>query len=240
MSVQSQPPADAPGASARREYERRAARELEAKQRKIEQDEQWRRDVVVRRPVLGRVIKVLTPRPRITPESQSTVAWKTGADGERRVAEALATVAGIEVLHDRLVPGSKANIDHVVVAPSGVYVVDAKHYTGRVEVRDVGGLLQLRLQLYVDGRNQTKLVEAMYRQIEVVRTALGDEGASVPVSAFVCFVGAEWGLRARPKHFPDVTVLWPAALAERVASDGPFEHRVPDLAARLRQQLRPA
>ncbi|MEO6532232.1 MAG: nuclease-related domain-containing protein [Pseudolysinimonas sp.] len=31
-------------------------------------------------------------------------------------------------LRDRRIPGSKANIDHVVRAPRGVFVIDAKRY----------------------------------------------------------------------------------------------------------------
>jgi hypothetical protein len=32
-------------------------------------------------------------------------------------------------------PGSRANIDHIAVAPSGVFVIDAKRYKRRIEVR---------------------------------------------------------------------------------------------------------
>jgi hypothetical protein len=38
------------------------------------------------------------------------------------------------VLHDLPIPGSKANIDHVVVTPSGITVIDSKNYSGRVSV----------------------------------------------------------------------------------------------------------
>ena len=37
---------------------------------------------------------------------------------------------GIEVLDDRRVPGSRTNIGHIVVGPSGVLVIDAKKYRG--------------------------------------------------------------------------------------------------------------
>jgi hypothetical protein len=33
-------------------------------------------------------------------------------------------------VHDRRVPGCKAIIDHIAVSPGGVYVIDAKKYTG--------------------------------------------------------------------------------------------------------------
>jgi len=39
-------------------------------------------------------------------------------------------------LHDRRVPGTKANIDHVAVGAGAVWVIDAKRYQGLVEHRD--------------------------------------------------------------------------------------------------------
>lgn len=63
-------------------------------------------------------------------DPQSTKAWSVGAEGERIVSEMLASIAGnlLRVLHDRRIPRTRANIDHLVVAPTGVFVVDAKRY----------------------------------------------------------------------------------------------------------------
>lgn len=71
-------------------------------------------------------------------------AWTTGAAGERLVAEAVAELesVGWRVLHDVHWPGrQKANIDHVLVGPGGILVVDAKNWKGRVEIR--GGVLRI-------------------------------------------------------------------------------------------------
>ena len=56
----------------------------------------------------------------------------------RVVARALADLPdGWVALHDLAWPGrQRANLDHVVVGPGGVFVVDAKNWSGRVEVRD--------------------------------------------------------------------------------------------------------
>jgi hypothetical protein len=43
------------------------------------------------------------------------------------------------VLHDRAIPGTRSNIDHIAVVPSGVWVIDTKQYRGRVQRRDRGG-----------------------------------------------------------------------------------------------------
>jgi hypothetical protein len=75
-------------------------------------------------------------------------AWAAGADGEERVARALKEVESpsCRVLHDRLLNPSKSrtNLDHIVVSPAGVYLVDAKNWAGEVTVYN-GGLWQHRM-----------------------------------------------------------------------------------------------
>jgi Nuclease-related domain len=73
--------------------------------------------------------------------SADTLAWRHGAEGERRTARLLAPLErkGFQVFHDLAVPGSAANVDHVVVGPTGVYVIDSKRYRGHL--RYTGGRL---------------------------------------------------------------------------------------------------
>jgi hypothetical protein len=68
--------------------------------------------------------------------SPDAVAWRQGAAGERRTARLLAGLErqGWVVLHDLAVPGSRANIDHLVVGPGGVFVIDSKQYRGRLRL----------------------------------------------------------------------------------------------------------
>lgn len=105
-----------PGASARREHERRRANR-----------EQRVRD---KHPRVGGAVLALSGDP------VHEQAWATGAGGEERVAEVLAKHLDgrAVVLHDRRLPRSRANIDHIAVAPSGVWVIDAKRYKGKVAV----------------------------------------------------------------------------------------------------------
>jgi hypothetical protein len=67
--------------------------------------------------------------------SPDTVAWRRGA-GERRTARLLAPLerCGWAVLHDLAIPGSVANIDHLVIGPGGMLVIDSKQYRGRLRV----------------------------------------------------------------------------------------------------------
>jgi hypothetical protein len=207
------------GASARREHERRAARERQRKEKAVEDDAAWRKDIVERRPIVGRFASAITAKPTNTPDSHNTTAWKTGAVGEERVAEILATCNGVVSLHDRRIPGSKANIDHVVIAPAGVFVIDAKKYVGkRVERRDVGPLWRADVRLYVGGRDSSRLVEGVLRQVDVVSSVLTGAGESCPVRGVLCFVESDWSLRMRPISIDGVVAVWPKGLPTVLAS----------------------
>jgi hypothetical protein len=175
---------------------------------------------------------------------QSTQAWAQGAEGEARLAAYLEReLAGMAILlHDRRIPGSRANIDHVAVGPSGVWVIDAKRYTGRVERRDVGGLLRQDVRVFVGGRDRTKLAHAMPRQVSAVGSALADVPAfaDVPVRAALCFTDSDWGVLNLGKPFVvgEVLVAYPGALADAIRQpelvDGAAVGRV---AARLATAL---
>lgn len=63
--------------------------------------------------------------------------WFAGAEGELRVAQALAAMPPHwTVVHDRLLmPGlTESNLDHVLIGPTGVVIVDAKNYSGAITV----------------------------------------------------------------------------------------------------------
>jgi hypothetical protein len=74
--------------------------------------------------------------------SPETRAWQRGAAGERHVARLLDPLVehGWAVHRDLRVPGSQANIDHLLVGPPGVFVVDAKHYSGHLRLSAQGQL----------------------------------------------------------------------------------------------------
>ena len=68
---------------------------------------------------------------------RSAEMWERGADGEAATAQVLQTLPpGWVVLHDLRWPGRRfANIDHVVIGPPGVFVIDSKNWSGRIDVR---------------------------------------------------------------------------------------------------------
>ena len=193
------------GSSARREYERRSAKR-EARIREAH-------------PRLGGLILALTDEP------QSTTAWAIGARGEELLGARLAdlTRKGVRLLHDRRIPGTRANIDHIAVSPTGVHVIDAKRYKGRrPALRVEGGLFRPRVEkLLVGSRDCTRLVEGVHKQVGLVRSALDAATLTdVPVHAALCFIEADWPLIGGSFVIADVAVVWPKKLAERLVASG--------------------
>ena len=190
-----------------------------------------------RHPHLGGLILAVTPEP------QTTKNWEVGAEGERKLGAGLDGLAsaGVVVLHDRRRPGTTANIDHLAVAPTGVWVIDAKRYTGQVSKKDVGGWFSSDVRLFVGRRDCTKLVTGMAKQVDAVRTALGAEWADVPVRPVLCFVDTDWRWFASPFELDGVLVTWPRALREFLVRPGPYAlATVERLSSRLDERLRPA
>jgi Nuclease-related domain len=81
--------------------------------------------------------------------SRDAVAWRRGAAGERRTARLLDPLErqGWAVLHDLAIPDSRANIDHLVIGPGGVFVIDSKQYRGRLQLDGSGRLWHGRYPL---------------------------------------------------------------------------------------------
>jgi Nuclease-related domain len=73
--------------------------------------------------------------------SPDASAWRQGAAGERRTARLLSPLQqqGWAVLHDLAVPGSRANLDHLVIGPAGVFVIDSKQYRAASSSTHPGG-----------------------------------------------------------------------------------------------------
>ncbi len=204
-----------PGASARREYERRVAkRDADARVK------------------FGRFAGLALA---LTGEPQSTRAWAVGARGEEKLAKALAEVPGLQVLHDRRVPGTRANIDHIVVAPPGVFVVDAKHLEGTVRVRDRGGLFRTDLRLYVGRRDCSKLAEGLRWQVEAVATVLAADRVESPppLTGVLCFIDADWPLLRSPRAYGGVRLESERSLGRLVVASARLDSVAVERIARI-------
>jgi Nuclease-related domain len=185
---------------------------------------------------IGRLAKFLADDP------QSTTAWLKGADGERRLAQRLNDELGATaaVLHDRAIPGSRANIDHLVVAASGVWIIDAKNYDGRVERRDLGGWRHVDQRLFVNGRDRTNLTAGLEAQAATVATVLTANGElDVPVHRALCFTNSDWKPFAKPFTINGALITWAASLLDAIRSAGELDNARIDLVSRALADVLP-
>lgn len=141
---------------------------------------------------------------------QSVQAWRQGAVGEERTARLLAplTRRGFVVLHDLRVPRSRANIDHLVIGPTGVYVVDTKNYRGRVTLR--------RRTLWYGSRPLTRTLDSIHWQASRLTAALGQDlvDAGVTIRPVLCLHAPQAPRRRRPLH--GVLIVPGSALRRRL------------------------
>ena len=111
--------------------------------------------------------------------------YERGAHGERATAAILDALRheGWAVFHDVKWPGRpRANIDHVVVGPPGIYVIDSKNWSGRIDVRDN--------TFRCKGRRQDKTVAAAGDAALAV-AGLVSAPAAATARSVLCFVREE-------------------------------------------------
>jgi hypothetical protein len=205
------------GGSIAREHERRKAKR-----------EQLVRE---RHPRTARIRLALQDAPR------HEEAFRKGAAGEREVANSLAKrlPEGVaEVLHNRRMPGGRGDIDHLAVSATAVWVIDAKNYTGKVRIERP---LFSEQRLLIRGRNRSKLLDGMDRQVAAVRDALVDF-RDVPIHGILCFTEAD-GLPMFRREVRGHTLLHHSGLARSLKRDGPLDAEQRATIARLLAQTFP-
>ena len=126
----------------------------------------------------------LYARPAIVRGEQCTTgAFARANDGgrQRRTARLLAPLErhGWAILHDLAVPGSAANIDHLVIGPGGVFVIDSKQYRGRLQLDACRRLWHGRHPL-------TTALRAVSFEADRAAKVLADPPVVVPILAVHC------------------------------------------------------
>jgi hypothetical protein len=167
---------------------------------------------------------------RASPEA---IAWRRGAAGERRTARLLGQLErlGWVVLHDLGVPGSRANIDHLLIGPGGIFVIDSKQYRGRLRLDSSGRLWHGRYPL-------ASTLQAVSFEADQAAQVLPNPG--VVVVPIVAVHGAQvpWG-KVVMNGVPIVPARrLPSMLCELPAVLGP--ERVVDLADQARVRFHAA
>ena len=62
---------------------------------------------------------------------ENRTTWSIGAQGEEKVAEYLELLNDSYcIIHDVVLPGTTGNIDHIVLGPNGIFVIETKNHKG--------------------------------------------------------------------------------------------------------------
>jgi hypothetical protein len=230
-----------PGRSAQATYRRRCSEELAAWTRSLA----WRAPLVAAAGLSGSVLAVQAGLARATligltvaalvgwrlrfRPSEQACTWQRGAQGERHTARLLRHLQrdGYVVLHDLAMPGSPANVDHLVIGPTGVFVIDSKQWTGQVHQGTDG------LVWHNHYRLDRTLATVRWEAVTLGRL-LG-----IPAAPLLCVHGAHiqgGGLNAQGVAIVPANRLHNALGHDRMLSDADVEL----LATTARSSLHPA
>ena len=131
-----------------------------------------------------------------------------------------------------------------MIAPTGVYVIDAKNYTGRAQLRVTGGIFSPRVEKLIVGRRDcTKLVDGVHKQVDRVSELLARDGIGqdIPVRGMLCFVEGDWPLLGGSFTVEGLDVLWPKKARKIIATPGPLgDDRLRELHRHLAAEFPPA
>ena len=101
----------------------------------------------------------------LPPELVTT--WLAGARGEEATGRLLDSLEseGFYAIHDRQIPGGYENIDHLVLGPTGIFVVETKNYGG--------GLWLQGESIFVGRYNHDAMIAQVKRQVRAIETLIG-------------------------------------------------------------------
>jgi hypothetical protein len=162
--------------------------------------------------------------------SEQVHTWRRGAAGERRTARLLdrLTRDGYVVFHDFAMPGdTSANVDHLVIGPIGVFVIDSKQWSGSVHQGADGLAWHNHYRL-------DRTLETVRWEAQAIGRLLG-----IRIQPLLCVHGAHvrgGGLHAQGVAIVPAHLLRGALGYDRVLSDADVEL----LATSAWTRLRPA
>jgi hypothetical protein len=109
------------------------------------------------------------------------------AQGPLAAALAGRTRPDVRFLHDRATPGTGAGIDHIAIAPGGVWVIDARRHVGEAHVAGRGR----EQSLWVGRDDRSGLVDALERQVHLVSRVVEEIAPDVRTFGALCLIDAE-------------------------------------------------
>jgi len=139
-------------------------------------------------------------------------SWSKGIKGESTIAEYLNQLPkNYFVFNDVKFPGSYGNLDHVVIGPNGIYVIETKNYKGFFVVKD-------KEWFYKSGNTVKKAQSQPGKQVIAnamsLRKFLISNGVNmngVWVSSIVTLLDKNFKIEKKPKNY---NVLFPSTIPD--------------------------
>ncbi len=127
-----------------------------------------------------------------SPIGDKDLAWYKGAKGELLVGQLLEKLPeGWRVLHS-LPIGHAADLDHVVIGPAGVFVINTKHHAGK-RVWTAGSAL------LINGIRHAYIEKAQREGVRLVSALTGTGAFGIDVTPVIVLVGvASLSIREEP------------------------------------------
>ena len=139
-------------------------------------------------------------------------SWNKGIKGESIVAEYLNQLPkDYFIFNDVKFPGSYGNLDHVVIGPSGIYVIETKNFKGFFVIRD-------KEWFYKSGKTIERARSQPGKQVinnaMSLRKFLINKGINMDgvwVSSIVTLLDKNFKIERKPKNY---NVLFPSTIPE--------------------------
>ncbi len=110
-------------------------------------------------------------------EKEVDKTYERGAEGEEKVFKYLKDVLPSEyyILNDIKIPNmERANIDHIVIGPTGIFIIETKNYSGKVTILDG--------KVYVRGKPYPKdIIKQVWHQTSSLKDFLKRVTRGIPI-----------------------------------------------------------
>lgn len=141
-------------------------------------------------------------------------SWNKGIEGEKTVAHYLNQLPeNYFIFNDLKFPGSYGNLDHVVIGPNGIFVIETKNYDGFFIVKEDGWYY--KKGNYIK-ESQSQPGKQVMRNVMSLKKFLEKNNVNmygVWIDPIVTLVNNNFKINEKPKNYK---VLYPSAIPEYI------------------------